>query len=52
MKKIPSEITLCNLEVIVMPDGEILCLGKYLGRFGKFKKCLSEKFNKSEIKND
>jgi len=31
MNKAPKEITLCHLEVIVMPNGEILCLGKSIG---------------------
>jgi len=31
MKKAPKEITLCNLEVVVMPNGEVICLGKSIG---------------------
>lgn len=38
-----NEITLCNLEVILMPNGEILCLGKSIGFFNKFKEYLSIK---------
>jgi len=40
MKKQPEEITLCTLEVVVMPNGEIICLGESLGYFNKFKKVL------------
>ena len=31
MTKAPDRITLCNLEVIVMPNGEIICSGKTVG---------------------
>lgn len=31
MDKLPDEITLCNLQVVVMPNGEIICNGKTLG---------------------
>lgn len=31
MKKAPEEMTICHLEVLVMPNGEILCNGKTLG---------------------
>lgn len=27
----PTAITLANLEVIVMPNGEVMCLGKRIG---------------------
>ena len=27
----PTAITVCDLEVIVMPNGEVLCLGKTIG---------------------
>lgn len=27
----PKEITVCQLEVVVMPNGEVLCAGKSLG---------------------
>lgn len=29
----PKEITVCKLEVIVMPQGEVICLGKTVGWF-------------------
>lgn len=31
MKENPEDITLAKLEVIVMPNGEILCKGKTVG---------------------
>lgn len=31
MDKAPEEMTLAKLDVLVMPNGEILCLGKSLG---------------------
>ena len=43
MEKIPEGITLCNLEVVVMPIGEVLCCGKRIGRFEEFKWHLEEK---------
>ena len=42
MKKIPKEMTVTKLEVLVMPNGEVICLGKTLGRFKDFKECLEE----------
>lgn len=52
MKEIPKEITLCTLEVIVMPNGEILCLGESLGYFKKFKNVLKPvKSNGKAIKS-
>lgn len=38
MKDIPKDLTLCQLEVLVMPNGEILCAGKVIGYFKEFKK--------------
>jgi len=31
MKQTPAEITVCHLEVVVMPNGEVICAGKSLG---------------------
>ena len=31
MDKAPDQMTICNLEVLVMPNGEILCMGKTIG---------------------
>ena len=39
--KQPKEIVCCLLEVIVMPNGEIICLGKTLGSFKDYKEVLT-----------
>jgi len=28
MENLPEEIILCNLEVVLMPNGEVICCGK------------------------
>lgn len=43
MEKAPEEITVCNLEVVVMPNGEIICLGKTVGWVEELGKFLSPK---------
>ncbi len=40
MNKQPKEITMCKLEVVLMPQGEIICMGKTIGWFKEFKKHL------------
>ena len=40
MEKQPEEITLATLEVVVMPNGEIICLGKTVGWFKDLAKYL------------
>lgn len=40
MEKQPDEITLCTLDVVVMPNGEIISAGKSLGWFKDFRKYL------------
>ena len=42
LKTIPKEITVCNLNVVLMPNGEIICLGKTVGWFKELKKYLTE----------
>ena len=38
MKEQPKEIIICSLEVVVMPNGEVICLGKTIGKtIGWFK---------------
>ena len=44
METQPEIMVICNLEVLVMPNGEILCLGKTIGQFKDLKQYL-------EIKN-
>jgi len=41
MDKQPNEITVCNLEVVLMPQGELICMGKTVGWFKDFQKYLS-----------
>lgn len=43
MKEQPAGMTLCNLEVLLMANGEIHCLGKTIGWFKKFKDYLTIK---------
>lgn len=37
----PEDITVCKLEVVLMPNGEVICLGKTIGWFDTLKKYLS-----------
>ena len=41
MTTIPDMPTLCRLEVLVMPNGEILCAGQSIGWFNTLKKYLT-----------
>ena len=41
--KQPEEITLCNLEVLLMPNGELICLGNTVGWFKNVKEYLTVK---------
>ena len=50
MKEAPEEMTICNLEVLVMPNGEILCLGKSIGWVDKLGEYLTPKIKFKEIK--
>ena len=43
MEKQPEKITLCTLEVVLMPNGEIICLGERIGWFKNLKKYLAIK---------
>ena len=40
MKKIPEEITLCTLKCVLMPNGEVIVLGKTIGWFKELKEYL------------
>ena len=42
MKENPEEISLAKLEVVVMPNGEIICLGKTVGYVSELGKYLSD----------
>lgn len=43
MDKQPKEITVCYLEVVLMPNGEIISLGKTVGWFRDYKDYLTPK---------
>jgi len=43
MNEQPKDITICNLECLIMPNGEIICLGKTIGWFKDFSKYLEIK---------
>ena len=42
MEKIPEEMKIVHLEVLLMPNGEIICSGRSIGWFDKYKKYLHE----------
>ncbi|HQR42035.1 MAG TPA: hypothetical protein PLX97_05110 [Gemmatales bacterium] len=42
MNFVPKEITLAQLEVVVMPNGEVLCLGKTVGWFDELHEYLTD----------
>jgi len=42
MKDQPKEMTLAKLEVLLMPNGELICSGKRIGWFKDLKKYLSD----------
>jgi len=46
MEKQPKEITVCNLECVLMPQGEVICAGKTLGWFKSIGEYLSIKGDK------
>jgi len=49
----PKQMTCCLLQVLVMPNGEVICLGKSLGWFKEFKDCLSpDAPDKGEVRDD
>jgi hypothetical protein len=39
----PNEITVCLLECVVMPQGEVICNGKTIGWLRDFKEFLTKK---------
>ena len=50
IKEQPKEITACYLECVLMPNGEILSLGKTVGWFREYKDYLTpmDKSGKSD----
>ena len=42
MSENPEEMTLAKLEVLVMPNGEIMCLGGVIGNVSQFGKYLTD----------
>jgi hypothetical protein len=42
MNTLPTHITLCTLELVVMPNGELICNGKTVGWFQELKEYLQE----------
>lgn len=42
MKEAPEEMSLAKLEVLAMPNGEILCAGKSIGFVSELGKYLSD----------
>lgn len=49
MEKAPEEITVCNLEVVAMPNGEVICAGKTVGWVKDIGKYLSPKVRDVEL---
>ena len=41
IEKQPEEITIAHLEVVIMPNGELISMGKRIGFFKDYKKYLS-----------
>ena len=52
MNKIPDEMTICNLEVLLLPNGELLCGGKTVAWFKDVKSFLSVKEKSSQASGD
>lgn len=42
MDKQPQEITVCSLSVVLMPNGEVICMGKSIGMFKDLKEQLKK----------
>lgn len=50
MEKLPEEITVCKLQCILMPQGEIICGGKTVGWFKDLKPYMERDFeNTAEL---
>lgn len=46
MQEAPKEITSAKLGVVIMPNGEVICLGKTVGWFEELKDYLSTEESK------
>ena len=51
MEKQPEKITICNLECVLMPNGEVILLGKKIGWFKDLKDYLQERKQGEFINN-
>ena len=51
LNKQPEGLTLCNLEVVLMPNGEVIHQGQTLGRFDDLKKYLTIKCHRKTVTN-
>lgn len=49
MEKVPEEITVCVLQCLLMPQGEIICCGKTIGWFKDFGKYLQPLEQRNEL---
>lgn len=43
IEKQPENITLCTVEAVLMPNGEVICLGKTIGFYKTLKEYLTVK---------
>ena len=43
MEENPKEMCLCTLDVVLMPQGELICKGKTVGWFKDLKEYLNKK---------
>ena len=50
--KAPNEITVCNLEVVVMPNGEVICSGESIGWVKRLGKYLTPKLTPAPPRED
>jgi hypothetical protein len=49
IEKMPEDLKLSYLEILIMPNGELLCKGKRIGYFKDFKDVIWETFDDSFI---
>lgn len=51
MNEQPKEITVCKLDCVLMPQGEVICCGKTIGWFKGLKKYLEKSQTKPKSEN-